>query len=168
MGLTTFVPFLALVLGATAVPAQQDDTPALDCYGRKVVAHVTSWNTECGVGSGRPLGSEIAIPAWDKLCRPLPEDTHGLDVMTLADGCHVSDTSDKHSVDIERNVHVDENGMAGSVDFKIVKIQTPPQTGFAINNTEKAEWIRLDFPIADISDWVKEYLSGGEGRRVKE
>ncbi|KAI1737951.1 hypothetical protein F4680DRAFT_450349 [Xylaria scruposa] len=89
MGLATFVPFLALVLGATAVPAQQDDTPAVDCFGRVPVAQLTSWNTECGVGSGRALGSAIAIPAWDKLCRPLPEDTHGLEVITLADGCHV-------------------------------------------------------------------------------
>ncbi|KAJ3568306.1 hypothetical protein NPX13_g6466 [Xylaria arbuscula] len=90
MGLTTFTSFLALVLRATAAPAQQDDTPPnVECFGLKPVAMFNAWNTECNVGSGRGLGMQIAMPAWEKLCRPLPEDTHGLEITDLAPGCHI-------------------------------------------------------------------------------
>ncbi|KAI0857525.1 hypothetical protein F4860DRAFT_353276 [Xylaria cubensis] len=65
-----------------------------------------------------------------------------------------------HDVNIERHVNIDQSGKAGVLDFKIVKIERPPPTGFVMKTTEKAEWSQHAVPIKDISDWVKESLSG--------
>ncbi|KAH8889441.1 hypothetical protein GQ53DRAFT_825333 [Thozetella sp. PMI_491] len=93
MSLPAFASLLTLVLGAAAAPAQRDGISAgVDCFSAKPVAMFESWNTECNadyVGSGRVLHNDIAVPAWDKLCRPLAEDTHGINITMLADGCYI-------------------------------------------------------------------------------
>ncbi|KAI0189579.1 hypothetical protein EV127DRAFT_496068 [Xylaria flabelliformis] len=70
------------------------------------------------------------------------------------------------NVDIEHHVNIDQSGKAGVLDFKIVKIERPPPTGFVLKTTEKAEWSQHAVPIKDISDWVKESLSGGPKGRL--
>ncbi|KAH8893961.1 hypothetical protein GQ53DRAFT_860052 [Thozetella sp. PMI_491] len=89
MRLTAFAPFLPLILGGIAVPVELNVKSYDLCKSDKKVAFFVMWTTECYVGSGRTLGMQAAFEWSSGLCFPLPDDTHAIELIEIAEGCHL-------------------------------------------------------------------------------
>ncbi len=90
-----------LLCGATAMPTLGARADGTLCFTENGglgprVADFTSWITDCGDKFGHTTGHNLAYQTRNDLCFPLPDDTRGLEVHDVAQGCRSESLPQQH------------------------------------------------------------------------